>query len=209
MGSAIRDTQTFPGDSNLRPPSRLMSSRPPRNLLSQVHWFRGQAQQDFNTSTSTTTSLTFAPALSNFPFSGEIAALFDQYSLYEFGFSVSNISPIAGSGELPSIHSVIDFDGQSFLTPPTSVATLDQYGTVMTSILAPGKSMSRVFKPCVETIVFQTTFLDGFATERVWLDSGNTSVPHYGILALANLTPGGISQLRVTYTVIVAARNNN
>jgi hypothetical protein len=206
MASAKQDTQISPMDLTLRPPSRTFNARPPRNLLSQIHWLRGQGQIDFATSTTLTTQLATTFFLNQVPFASEVASLFDQYAMAEVAWSVSNISD-AGVATL-SIHSVIDFDGQSFLTPPTSITTLDQYSTCVTSILGVGKSVVRVVRPCVESTLY-TGGTGGYATERLWIDSGNTNVPHYGILAVADVTPGGSVNGRVTYTYLVACRNNN
>jgi len=206
MGSALQDTQVFPLDMTLRPPSRNFNSSIPRNLLSQIHWLRGQGQSDFATSTTVVTNLTTSFSLGQCPFSAEVQSLFDQYAIAEVCWSVTNISD-AGVATL-GVHSAIDFDGQSFLSPPTSVAQLDQFSTVVTSNLGVGKSVARVVRPCVESTLF-TTATAGYATERLWIDSANGSVPHYGILALADVTPGGSVNGRTTFTFIIACRNNN
>lgn len=206
MGSALQDTQVNPLDISLNPPSRNFNSSIPKNFLSQIHWLRGQAQLDFSTSTTIVTNLTTSFNLGQCPFAAEVQSLFDQYAIAEIGWSVTNISD-AGVATL-GVHSAVDFDGQSFLSPPTSVTQLDQFSTVMTSNLGVGKSVARVLRPCVESTLF-TTATAGYATERLWIDSANASVPHYGILALADVTPGGSVNGRTTFTFIVACRNNN
>jgi len=209
-GSSSFFTQVLPADLILRPPSRLFSAKIPRNLFNQVHFLRSQTVSPFSTSTTVSTSLTAIFSIAQLPISAEVASLFDQYAIAEVVWTVTATGPQTSGASVSAlpIVSAVDFDGQSFLSPPTTIAQVQQFSTSLTSWLAVGQSVSRVIKPCVESTLF-TGGSGGFATERLWIDSGNQNVPHYGVLSVAPTTAAGSIDGSITISMVIAARNNN
>lgn len=205
-GRAFVDSAT--GDLVLKPPIMRLNLRIPRNYLNLPVWLQSQVTEDLSTSASVTTSIAQTFSLSDTNIASAVANLFDQFSIY--CVNVTLCLKDTNAGQIPRVTTAIDFDGQSFLSPPTSAATINQYSTSLTSLLNDGQSHERFIKPCCASSLFQSsssTFA-AYATERLWVDSANPSTVFYGLLGVVEQASNAPIVSRVT-TYIVVCRNNN
>jgi hypothetical protein len=209
--SASRADVTFPReDLSHKPPVRLLTVSVPRNLLNLVTWLQCQVTSTFTTSTTVGTPFAKPFYLSSTPISSQVAQLFDQYSIYAVKSNFVFSNDTSGVAIAPTITTVVDFDGQSFLTPPTTAGVLNQYSTSLTSVLALGKSHERFIKPCCASALFNASGsgFTAYATERLWVDSGNASVPFYGLLGVVEITQA-IGTITNVDSYVICCRNNN
>jgi len=200
MSSASADTIMAPGDTRIQPPSRTFNLAVPRNYLSQVHWLRGQRTVQYTLNTSAVTQMAVSFGVGDLTLSSALIDLFDQYALAEVVWTATH-----NSGDPVQLVSAVSFDSSAFSTPPVTFDAVQQYSTSLYTVLQPGKSMTRVVRPCLNVPV--NTGFSPFAVERLWLDSAVSSAQHYGILALAGIVPTGAT-IEVTKTYVIACRNN-
>lgn len=181
---------------------------PPRNFLNQVVWLQSQLNSVISTSSAIVTPFAYVFNLSAQPFAAEVQTLFDQYSIYAVKFSLAIREPQAVSGVL--VATAVDYDGQTFLTPPNTFNAIQQFGTCLTTTLTNSSSQERFLKPCCAVSAFNSTgsAFTAYATDRLWIDSGIATVPFYGILGVADANAGA-SSIEVTITALVCCRNNN
>jgi len=206
-GRALVDSS--PQDLTHRPPINRLSVSIPKQILNQIVWLQTQATTDITTSSSVTTPLHQTFSLANTNIASQVSDLFDQFSIYAVSVSFV-MKDTDNAGQLCRLTSSVDFDGQSFLSPPTSLATLNAYATSLTTVMTEGTEHYRFLKPCCAGAVFQSSgsAFTSYATERLWVDSALPSTVFYGLLAIAEQNSGApVISCVVTYSI--CCRNNN
>jgi hypothetical protein len=198
-GAANAFRMTCLSDLHLRPPVQGITQSPPLNYRDSVFWCDDSVDLStnytsggtvFNASTFQLTDCFTLPLF---------AALFDQYCIYDvkvrfmFEFTNSGASP----GEFLS---AIDFDSA---TVPTGPGALENYSSFEVMPITQGACQERFVKPCVTPFVFQSgVSVTSFTVARQWIDSADTSVPHFGIkYGIRGNTQAVIGKTYLTYTV--------
>lgn len=205
---AGRAEVNFPAqDLTHRPPTMKLQVTMPKNILNQVVWLQCVNSTFISTSTTVVSPFAFQYRLSDTPFSAEVQTLFDQYSIYAVHVTFQLRESHSGSVTLVT---VVDYDGQTFLSPPATFPALQQYSTALTATLDNSASIERFIKPCCAVGVYNTSTpgFTGYATDRLWVDSGVANVPFYGLLGAADTSPEA-DQITVTTSYVVCCRNNN
>jgi hypothetical protein len=168
-------------DLGFKPISVGFVASPPRNVLSQIYWVRQNTNSAFATSASALveSNLSFTNTLDLLQ-AANYNAVFDQYYLHSVMVTLSNGSG-AASAVLPEIFTAIDFDNISNLG---SITAITAFETCNTAILAAGKSVTRLIKPCISTNTGTNTAI----VTRQWVNTTYTNVQFNGLRIIAAQT---------------------
>ncbi len=114
------------------------------------------------------------------------AAAWDKYRINKLELTFipkNNIqslaqSAVAGTAQVAPIATVLDFDDGNSLT---ATSEAEQYGTF--KVHDPLRPFKRSYVPKVAMTVYDTGVTSGYSQpdSPVWIDVGNTGVPHYGL----------------------------
>jgi len=195
--------QRAPGDFNIRPMRMSITQDPPKNFPSMIYWVRISVDDTIAFTTTTTTGArTFQ--LSDMSRAVALAANFDQYCVHTV---IANFDPqmAPGSTITPGVFaSAIDFDSA---VVPTGPGQLEEYFSYLSMNMAPGTVQERIIQPCVTPALYSgSAVFSGYAVARSWIDSANTSVPHFGV-KYAYVGSSGNMTIKVVYTYIIGFRN--
>lgn len=166
-------------DLNRRYRAWILSQSPPRVLSNQIFWIQGKRQSTQVISTTAPTEYNLAFYLTDVVDISGLAGYFDQYCIYSVVVNLSfNYSGTTPSG-LGTCFTAIDFDNIGNLG---SSDALESYESCLSSKVLADQSIQRLIHPCVAQALYTTAgpAFAGFAVSRSWIDSANTSIPHYG-----------------------------
>jgi len=179
--TARSTTIRFASDIKARPTSWALTQNPPPNIINRIFW----TQQTYSMAVNIGASTTFAEnnfnfALSNCPQAAALVGLFDQYCIHSAVFSFAPRLSQVGFAELGRFVTAIDYDNTNNLG---SAALIQEYASAETTELVTGQSIQRTLQPCVAPALYNvsTTTPIGYGTGRFWVDSANSSTPHYGV----------------------------
>lgn len=194
-----------------KPLRRRLNRLAPRSRIAQpVQFFKRTTYTNAFLTTSTTApsfkDLEFK--LSDVPNFTEFTALYDQYCIKgvkvvfmpRFNVALSNsIDPLnyPVSSQIPQVWSILDYDGAN----PTTQNAMLQYQNLK---ITKGTSYhNRYVIPAVVNEVYNSPTTTAYAPKKkVWLDSANTSVPHYGMTVMvpeANTSSSAAWDVKITY----------
>jgi hypothetical protein len=202
MAGGSADDYVIRTDLRLRPPSGVFNASIPRNLNNQIHWVSSSTQQVVTTSTTAITESNYA-----FNASGSLTqytawlAVFDQYYLAAVTCTIANNSPEGGTAACPQVYTALDFDSTTSLS---SLAAISAYVNCNVVTLAPGKSVTRLLRPCNSSY---TGANSGAGVSRTWVDSAYNSTLFYGFRSIVNNTVVATVQLDYTFHSVWAFRN--
>jgi hypothetical protein len=202
-GGANGLVQRAPADFGLRPMDMAIKQTPPKNFPSMIYWLRISFDDTISfTSTVNTGARSFQ--LSDLSRAVSLAANFDQYCIHSV---IANFDPMMAPGSTitPGVFaSAIDLDS---VVVPSGPGQLEEYFSYLSMNMAPGVSQERVILPCVTPALYSgSAVFSGYAVTRSWIDSANTSVPHFGI-KYAYVGSTGNMTIKVVYTYIIGYRN--
>jgi hypothetical protein len=189
--------------------SWLLTQSPPRSIANQIYWVRGNFQLAAGTgiSNSVPSELNFSFAFSDLVDNVGLATYFDQYCIYSVVITVTAnyIASNTNSTGFGTCTTAIDFDN---VTPLGSYPLIVAYESAQTTELTLGTSIQRLIHPCVAQAVYSGSAFSNFAVSRTWIDSTNTSTPHYGFRSI--FVNNGVAGFKVDYNAsyIVGLRNN-
>jgi hypothetical protein len=177
-GAASALQQVVRNDLHLRSPNIGLTQTPPLNYRNDIFWVEDSTDVTVNYTAGGTVFNAQTFQLTDTFTLPSLASLFDQYCIYAvicrftFEFAVSGAAP----GEFLS---AIDFDSA---TVPSGPGALENFSSFEVMSIATGTSQVRMVKPCVTPVVFQSgSVVNSYIVNRSWVDSANTSVPHFGI----------------------------
>jgi len=187
----------------------LLTETPPMNISNQIHWVKATSQfARQSVSNTVQTEANFSFALSDLNGVVGLSGFFDQYCIYSVTCSLTP-NYIVGSSNTQgfgSLCTAIDYDNIANLGTITAVAA---FGTSNMMELSMGVSVQRFIKPAVATALYSGSAFSNFGIGRTWVDSVNTSTPHYGIRSIyANNQVSGLI-VDYDFTYVVGFRNNN
>lgn len=191
---------TSRADLVIKPPTMTnVPSSVPRSIQSMVTWDTVKFDTQISVGSSGITEQTFYFTLQLHPQYASWAALFDQYCVVQASVTFrSEIAP--GSTSLPPImYTALDFDGNANLS---TVTAYEDFSTCELKTMSTGAVVTRSIKPCCKPYVATGNFV----VARSWVDTSNTTVPHYGIRSLF-VNNGGAETVLATSTVWYAFRN--
>jgi hypothetical protein len=171
-------TELCMADLRLKPPSLGITQHPPKDFENQILWVTDTAEVSTNYTAGGAVFNAQSFQISDYFTLPSFASLFDQYCIYavdcNFTFEISNSTVTPGT-----FGTAIDFDSSSI---PTNYGTLENYSSYQAVPVTQGTTLKRFVKPCVTPSVYNnSTAFSGYSVGRQWIDSANTSVPHYGI----------------------------
>jgi len=195
--------QRAPADSRLKPMVMTIIQSPPKNFPSMVYWLRISVDDTISfTSVINTGARTFQ--ISDMARAVAHATNFDQYCIHTV---IANFAPMMAPGSTitPGVFaSAIDFDSSSV---PTGPGQLEEYFSYLSMSMAPGTVQERVIHPCVTAALYSgSAVFSGYGVSRSWVDSANTSVPHYGV-KYAYVGSSGNMVIKAIYTYVIGFRN--
>lgn len=145
-------------------------------------------------------------ALGDVPNVGDFTGLYDQYQIRMIKWQLiprgnsSDVGTAATSGQNMGVFTALDYDGAA---APTSIDELCQYqnmrmtrsNQIHTRILRPKVRMAGIGAGAA--LVTTGTY----PNNSTWITTGNTTIPHYGILVALQQLPNGtqIYDLKVDY----------
>jgi len=131
--------------------------------------------------------------LFNVPNASDFTSLYDEYRIVKVEVEIipafTSANNLLGSNGYPrmhQIHSCVDYDGGN---SGTTLASMMQYTNYK------GSSIDRIHKrvifPKIATEVFNTSVSTAYAPKwGQWIDTSNSSVPHYGMIYNIPVLPG-------------------
>jgi len=186
----------------------LGNSRPPINYRSQIVW----TEATYSDQISVSGVLGFTER--NYQFTcnssttlSAMRTIYDQYCIYA---AVVRVTPeiVAGTAYAGRLVTAIDYDNVNALGSFSAIAN---FSNALVETVVPGMSMERFVKPCVAPAVYDTgsaTFT-GYGTGRLWLDSANGTIPHFGLrFGVSNPVSPLAYTIDITTTLIVGFRNS-
>lgn len=182
MTAARADTNFDRNDLKVRPPTSIITQRPPKCLSNQIFWLRRGTQAPFVAPASPVPGIfTKSFFLSDVYNATELAKVFDQYCIYAVICTFNCGQSTITAGNLGTITTVIDF---SDISPLSSQSEAKAYSTAITEALSQGKGVTRYIEPCLSQSVYQATLTFGFGPARSWIDINSPSIPHFGLKAI-------------------------
>jgi hypothetical protein len=166
-------------DLNRRFRAWILNQSPPRALSNQIFWIQGKRQSTQVISTTAPVEFNLAFYLSDTPDISPLSGFFDQYCIFSvvvnLPFNYSGTTP----GGLGSVFTAIDFDNVGNIGGPDAI---ESYESCLSSKISADQSIQRLIHPCVAQSLYTTTggAFAGYSVSRSWIDSANSSVPHYG-----------------------------
>lgn len=143
-------------------------------------------------------------SLNDMPGFTEFQALYDQYkikavkvSLFpKFSQSEGPDATMLNSNNLPQVMSILDYDS---LATPWLISDLVQYQNLKVS--RGNRVHTRYLKPRNLIQMYNGIASTGYAVSRsMWLDTSNSSIPHYGLYGIVDTSQVGTG-VRVVYDV--------
>jgi hypothetical protein len=195
-------------DFTRRPINFQIVQTPPRNLVQKIAWIQGKHQTVTTISTTAPTEANHSFQLADLVTLSGLSAYFDQYCIYSVTVNITPSYEGAGSTlyTFGTVFTAIDYDS---VATGLSSDQIQAFSTCVTFEMSPGQGIQRYIKPCVAPALYATygTIL-GYAIGRMWVDSANTSVPHYGFRSL--FISNSVVGLSVTFdfNYVIGLRNN-
>jgi hypothetical protein len=176
----------------------------PKNIKTQIHWFTVDCSLVFGLSVSSISEGNRSFALSDLSIGSAISTLFDQYAIFCV-YARTNVTVSAATAtSVPRYYTAIDYDN---VTTLGSVAAIQAYGTVSHSSTV--EVQERYIEPCAAPALYSGSAFNHFSQSRVWIDSVNTTTPHYGFrLIVDNLGAAAVGSVNVEFTYVICARNS-
>jgi hypothetical protein len=189
-------------------PDWKLTQHPP-SLRGNITWVVGRLQTILTISNSVPTENNVAFRLSDLVDLVGLAAFFDQYCIYAVTVNVTPNFEGAGSTlyTFGTCVTAIDYDNINNLG---SLQAIEAFQTAETFEMAAGQSIQRFIKPAVAPALYTTgsPALAGYSVQRMWVDSSDTGVPHYGFRSFfVSNTVAGNSVVN-DFTYVVGFRNN-
>lgn len=177
--NAVKDLTVLTQDRGLPDrPDRKPMPMPRRN---PVYTFTRSVSKGKITATNAETVTAYSFALSDLPSYTDFTSLFDEYRIVqvilEFIPVTTSFGPSTSATDLPSVHTVIDYDDS---TAPASIDTLRQFGTHQ--IVANQVYFKRVLSPRCTVATYSGAFTSySLSPVSQWRDSVSPGILHYGV----------------------------
>jgi hypothetical protein len=189
-------------------PSWQLTQTPPRSIRNQLYWLQGKTSTTVSISNSVPTQANVSFQLADLTDIVGLSGFFDQYCIYSVTVNVTPDFEGAGSTlyTFGSVATAIDYDNVGTLGALHNILA---FGSCVVNEMTSGQSLQRYIKPCVAPALFNSSAaFSGYGVGRLWVDSSDTSVPHYGFRSF--FTANTVSGLSVTLdcNYVVGFRNN-
>jgi len=195
---------TNSGDLRIKPPE--MSDVPrsiPRNIASLICWDTVKIDSAISASGNQNVEQNFTFTVTLHPQYSSWLSLFDQYCIVQATVEFDSLTPPGQTYSSPQLYTALDFDNSTALG---SVASLEDYSSCETVVMAPEKRHMRSVRPSVKGVVSTTGGSNGAGViGPSWVDSGVNNVVFFGIRSIAAFTNAGA--IRTTQTIVFAFRN--
>jgi len=182
----------------------LSRVRMPKNIQTQIHWFTASQILSTTLTVGAITEFNQSFNIAQTAIGGAITGLFDQYAIYAVNCRIIHNIVGANAVSVPEYVTALDFDNVNNLG---SVNLLLGYGTAMTTDF--NEVQERVIKPCNAPALYSGSGFSHFGQARMWVDSANTTTPHYGLRYIANALGTGVTgTVAINVTFVICARNS-
>jgi hypothetical protein len=177
--------------------------RMPKNMQTQIHWFQTTFQLATALTSNNITESNIPFSLSQTALSSNLAALFDQYAIFACYVRTFVTSSSVTNTFTQVFTTALDYDNTGNLG---SQATLLGYSTAATTSTA--EVQERYLEPCNAPALYSGATFTHYGQARMWVDSANTSTPHYGHRCIvANLGTSATGVVTFDITMVICARN--
>ncbi len=176
---AVKDLTVLTQDRGLPDrPDRQPMPMPRRN---PVYTFTRSCSKGTITATNGETLTALSFTLNDVPLPSDFTSLFDQYRIIqvilEFIPVTQPFGPSTTATDLPSVHTVIDYDDD---TTPTSINTLRQYSTHQ--IVSNQSYFKRVLTPRFTIAAYSGAFTSySLGPVNTWQDANSPGIIYYGV----------------------------
>jgi len=203
--TAIGETFFPKEDFFRRQGSWLLTQTPPRNISRQIYWVKSNLELAVTVSASAPTEFNTSFALSGLTDTAGLAGFFDQYCIYSvvvsINFNYSGTTP----GGLGTMITAIDYDN---VTNLGSFAAVEAYESALVTKVNPTQSVQRLVHPAVAPALYSGSAFTNFGISRMWVDSANTSTPHYGFRSFFISNVGTTLTATFDFAFVVGFRNS-
>lgn len=188
-------------DLQIRPLSLTnVPKRIPRNIQSQIVWDVVKLDLSDLSFTTTVVENNVQVTMGSNPQASQWVAIFDQYAIPYFTL-ISRSRQGPGNAVAPGmIYTALDFDSSGNIG---TVANIQDFSSCEEQMMVSGSVVMRSVRPSCKGNVGSTGGTKTAAVDGpVWLDSGATDIPHFGIRSMLGPIIGasyGVQQEVVIY----------
>lgn len=174
----LTNTVTRPADLCQRPPSNLLTQRPPKNVSEKIHWLRTGAYtaSGLSISNSVETDGAFSFQLSQLSGYSSLTSLFDQFCIYSVNACVRINYNGTTNFAMGEVVTAIDYDN----AVTSTFSQLQNYGNSQTLAVVPGMTIQRFIKPCCAEALYSGSAFTNYGVMRCWVDCASPSTAFYG-----------------------------
>jgi hypothetical protein len=188
-----------------RTQSWLLTQSPPRSISNQIYWVQGKVEVNQTISASAPTETNFAFHFSDLTNLAGLASYFDQYCMFSVVVNLNFNYNGATPGALGNVVTAIDFDNIATLG---SLSAIEAYESALTSKINTTQSIQRLIHPAVSPALYGGSSFNAFGISRMWVDSANTGVPHYGYRSFFVSNLGTTLTATYDFNFVIGLRNN-
>jgi hypothetical protein len=175
----------------------LSGMRMPKNMQTQIHWFQSTVSQTANLSGSGITEANRSFLLNDVAYQSQLAQIFDQYAIFAVYIRVV----VSGSfSNAARVVTAIDYDNTANIG---NINTLMGYSTA--AVATALEVQERYIEPCNAPALYNGSAFSAYGQDRMWIDTANTAVPHYGFRCIVDAATSGV--INQTFTYVICARN--
>jgi hypothetical protein len=175
----------------------------PKSIDTQIHWFTADFSVTGTLNAGGITEVNTSFSLSQCPIVNAITSLFDQYAIFAVYARLCPITTGLGVG-IQRFFSALDYDN---VTNLGTVAQIQGYSTVTETDLS--MTQERYIEPCNAPALYSGSVFTHFGQSRMWVDTANSSTPHYGLRVMYDaLGAGGVGTYSHEFSVVICARNS-
>jgi len=188
-----------------KPQNFNIVQKPPRNMFTQTFWIQlSQGDTTITSNLSAPVEANSVFAMVNLNGASAYLAAFDQYCIYSVVTTYSYSTESFSSSQNVRVHTALDYDSIATIGLPA----LQSFSTYEAFTIAPDTSGMRYIKPCIADFQVQGTVTPvPSGVSRRWVDSGYSSVSHYGIRTILGPTPSGTVSVIIAVTAVIGLRN--
>jgi hypothetical protein len=173
-------------------------------MQTQIHWFTASQEVSATLLATGITEFNQSFNAAQVAIGGAITSLFDQYAIFAVYCRIVCTSSGFNGTAIPEYTTALDYDNTNNLG---SLNTLLGYGTALTTPL--NVVQERYIEPCNAPALYSGSAFSHFGQARMWVDSANTTTPHYGMRLIVNALGTGVTgTVVVNVTYVLCARNS-
>jgi len=175
---------------------------PPKNFFTQTFWNEFTIDTQLSVNAISVGEANFSFTAAQFPGTTSFLAAFDQYCIYSV---TCTYSLIQSADLIIRIYTAIDYDSVTNI----GKAGIQAFSTFNYTNLTQNDSLVRYLKPCIAPQVTSSSLPVAGGISRAWIDSGYSSVAHYGLRNVIDIGATSINSIiNLSFTAVFGWRNS-